>query len=98
MTYEWDSRKASNNERKHRVTFVEATSVFRDPMALTFSDPDHSEEEQREITVGMSDKGRIIFVSHCQRADGLRIRIISARKATRKEIRQYGEAHGKQER
>lgn len=88
MLYEWDSRKASNNLRKHRVTFMEATSAFRDPMALTFSDPDHSEEEEREITVGMSGKGRIIFVSHCGRADGLRIRIISARKATRKEIRQ----------
>jgi len=92
---EWDARKATSNVRKHGVTFEEAISVFCDAVALTFLDPDHSEEEEREITVGMSGRGRVLFVSHCERTEGRRIRIISARRATRREKQQYGEAHGK---
>ena len=89
MTYEWDPAKAAANLRKHRISFVEAASVFLDPMALTFGDPDHSDEEDREITIGVSTKRRVLFVSHTAR--GNRIRIISVRKATRKERRQYAE-------
>jgi len=89
VTYEWDPAKAAANLRKHRISFVEAASVFLDPMALTFGDPDHSDEEDREITIGVSTKRRVLFVSHTAR--GNRIRIISVRKATRKERRQYAE-------
>ncbi|HMD96861.1 MAG TPA: BrnT family toxin [Terriglobia bacterium] len=92
MTYEWDPQKAASNLRRHRVSFAEATSVFLDPVALTFGDPDHSGEEDREITIGTSSNGRVLFVSHCARRDG--IRIISARKAARKEREQYVEGIG----
>ena len=93
MTFEWDSTKASANLRKHKVSFTEAASVFLDPFALTFDDPDHSGEESREITIGISNKERALFVSHCLRGDCLRI--ISARKATKKENTQYGETLGR---
>ncbi|HEV2499814.1 MAG TPA: BrnT family toxin [Terriglobia bacterium] len=89
MIYEWDAAKAAANLRCHRVSFAEATSVFLDPSALTFNDPDHSEEENREITIGISVKQRVLFLSHCAR--GERIRIISARKATRRERNQYAQ-------
>jgi len=79
VIYEWDAAKASANLRKHKVSFAEAASVFLDPLALSFFDPDHSDEEDREK--------RALFVSHYER--GERIRIISARKATRKERLQY---------
>ena len=87
MIYEWDRAKATANLRKHKVSFAEAASVLLDPLALTFPDPDHSDEEERDITIGLSSKQRVLFVSHRERAD--RIRIISARKATRKERLQY---------
>jgi len=74
--FDWDEEKARANLRKHKVSFAEAASVFLDPLALTFLDPDHSDEEDREITIGPSSKRRILFVSHCERND--RIRIISA--------------------
>jgi len=89
MVYEWDPAKAAKNQRKHRVSFAEAASVFLDPLALTFDDPDHSEEERREITIGFSLKHRALFVSHCMRGD--RMRIISARRADREEREQYAE-------
>jgi len=89
VTYEWDPRKAEANRRKHGVSFEEAATVFQDINALTFEDPDHSDEEPREITVGLSRSGRVLFLSHCDR--GKRIRIISARKATPKERQQYAE-------
>ena len=90
MTYEWDPAKARANARKHRVSFEEAASVFLDRSALTFWDPDHSEEEDREITIGRSAQQRVLFVAHAPRAG--RLRIISARKGTRKEKKQYEEA------
>ena len=96
MVYEWDPEKAAANLRKHKVSFAEAASVFLDPLALTFSDPDHSDEEDREITIGSSSKQRALFVSHCERGD--RIRIISARRATRKERLQYEQRIGKEAR
>ena len=63
MTYEWDPAKAAANVRKHGVSFEEAASVFLDPAALTFTDPDHSEEEDRSITIGRSARGRVLFVA-----------------------------------
>ena len=87
MIYEWDPAKAAANLRRHKVSLAEAASVFLDPLALTFSDPDRSDEEDREITIAFSSRQRTLFVSHCERGD--RIRIISARKATRKERLQY---------
>ncbi|MDZ4854401.1 MAG: BrnT family toxin [Nitrospirota bacterium] len=89
MIYEWDPRKAQANRLKHGVSFEEAASVFLDSRALTFGDPDHSEAEPREITIGISTRGRVLFLSHCERGDG--IRIVSARKATPKERKQYAE-------
>jgi uncharacterized protein len=89
VIYEWDSKKAKANLRKHKVSFEEAATVFLDPLAITFSDPDHSEEEEREITIGLTAKSRVIFVAHCPRGD--RIRIIGARRASRKERKQYEE-------
>lgn len=87
MIYEWDGSKARANLRKHKVSFGEAASVFLDPFALTFQDPDHSDEEDREITIGFSSKKRALLISHCERGD--RIRIINARKATKRERLQY---------
>ncbi len=90
MLYEWDSEKAAENEGRHELSFEEATEVFLDPFALTFDDPDHSDDERRFITIGVTTKRRVVFVSH---ADGEndRIRIISARETTRRERYDYEE-------
>jgi len=92
VVYEWDPAKSAANVKKHRISFEEAASVFLDADALTFWDPDHSDEEEREITIGRSARRRVLFVAHAAR-DG-RIRIISARRATRQERRQYEEGIG----
>ena len=92
MIYEWDAGKAAANLKKHRVSFEDATSVFLDPLAVTFPDPDHSLEEHREITIGHTMREELVFVAHCER--GKRIRIISARLAARLERRQYEEGIG----
>jgi uncharacterized DUF497 family protein len=89
VIYEWDPGKAKENLRKHGVSFEEAATVFLDPLAITFPDPDHSHEEEREITIGSTTKHRVVFVSHCPRAG--RTRIIGARRTTRKERKQYEE-------
>jgi uncharacterized protein len=89
VVFEWDAGKASANARKHRVTFEQAATVFTDPAALTFADPDHSDEEVREITIGHTSEGRLLFISHCERAG--RMRIIGARLASRAERKQYEE-------
>ncbi len=89
MIYEWDAEKARRNRRKHGITFEDAATVFLDPLALTFPDPDHSSGEDREITIGRSGSQQVVFVSQCQRAN--RVRIISARKTTRGERTQYEE-------
>jgi hypothetical protein len=94
VVYEWDAEKAKANLRKHDVSFEDAATVFLDPLALTFPDPDHSGGEKREITIGHSARHRVVFVSHCQR--GNRMRIISARKATRGERKQYEEGIDKE--
>ena len=90
MVYEWDSGKATANLKKHQVAFAEAATVFLDPLAVTYHDPDHSEGETRYVTVGESSRRRVILVAHLDR--GNRIRIISARRATRKEAHEYTEA------
>jgi len=90
VIYEWDPKKAKANQRKHGVSFDEAASVFLDPLAVTFPDPDHSGEEFREITIGRSASQRVVFLSHTRRGD--RTRLISARKATRRERKQYEES------
>ena len=92
MTYEWDAEKAKVNRRKHRISFEDAATVFLDPIALTFPDPDHSGGEEREITIGRTTRQQIVFVSHCPRGD--RVRIISARKTTPGERKQYEEGIG----
>jgi len=87
MKFEWDESKARNNLRKHGVSFDEATTVFGDPLAMTYSDPYHSDEENRFLTFGDSSQGRLIVVSHTDRNG--KIRPISARKMTRAERRDY---------
>ena len=82
------------NLQKHGVSFDDAATVFLDPLALTYPDPYHSGEEEREITIGRTAGHRVVFVSHCQR--GNRLRIISARRATRRECSQYEEGIGKE--
>jgi uncharacterized DUF497 family protein len=87
MEFEWDEDKADGNRKKHGVSFEEASTVFEDPLTLTGYDPDHSTEEDRFITVGLSVDGRIIVVSHTDRDSA--IRIISARPASRREVKDY---------
>ncbi len=90
LTFEWDTAKAEANLRKHGVAFPEATTVFRDTLSSTISDPDHSTPgEGREMTIGLSHRRRLIVVSHCKR--GSKIRIINARPATRRERGKYEE-------
>ena len=89
MQYEWDHEKATANEAKHGVSFSEAATVFIDDYSLTGYDPDHSLDEDRYITFGISSAGRLLVVSHTDRAE--RVRIISARLATRAERKLYEE-------
>ncbi len=89
MEFEWDPGKAARNSVKHGVSFHEAATVFGDPLALTYFDPDHSEDEDRFLTFGHSQQGRLLVVSHTDRGD--RTRIISAREVTRREKKQYEE-------
>lgn len=89
MDFEWDPRKAATNLRKHGVSFTEAGTVFGDELAITVPDPDHSDQEDRFITIGWSNRHRLLMVSHTDRSD--RIRIISARELTRNERKAYEE-------
>ena len=90
IDFEWDPNKAAQNLRKHNVTFEEAATVFRDDLSITIPDPDHSREEERFITVGLSSQNRLLMIAHVERGDC--IRIISARELTPRERRQYEEA------
>lgn len=83
LKFDWDETKAALNQTKHKVSFEEAASVFGDPLAYTFSDPDHSIGETRHITLGLSHRDRVLLVIHTER--GRTLRIISARKATKHE-------------
>jgi uncharacterized DUF497 family protein len=87
MDFEWDPEKAEVNERKHGVAFSDASTVFGDPLAVTFSDPDHSLDEHRFLTFGVSRAGRLLVLSHAE-SQG-RVRIISARPVTRRERKTY---------
>ena len=91
MELEWDEEKNALNVQKHGVSFEEAATVFGDPLSDTFDDPDHSAEENRFITTGTSEKGRLLIVSHTDREG--RIRIISARELTKQERRSYEEGN-----
>ena len=87
MQYEWDQRKAQSNLRKHGVSFEEAITVFLDELSLTGSDPDHSGAEDRFIMFGFATTGRLLVVAYTERGD--RVRVISARSATRSERKLY---------
>lgn len=89
MEIEWDPQKSVSNKQKHKVSFEEAATVFGDILAITFADPDHSINEQRYVTFGLSRYNRLLIVSHADR--GNRTRIISARLMTRKERKIYEE-------
>ena len=91
IRFEWDEMKAQSNIKKHQVSFGEAKSVFYDPNALLIHDPDHSEDEDRFIILGRSERTRLLIVCHCYREDDEVIRIISARKASKAEKAHYGE-------
>ncbi|MBQ9707738.1 MAG: BrnT family toxin [Firmicutes bacterium] len=87
--FEWDSEKATRNEEKHGISFHEACSVFFDENAILFDDPAHSDEEERFLLLGMSSALHVCIVCHCYRESETAIRIISARRATRKEEERY---------
>jgi len=87
--FEWDPAKVKRNLGKHGVSFDEASTVFADPLALLMSDPDHSLAEERHILLGMSNRRRLLVVAFAERPP--RTRLISARRATRRERRQYEE-------
>ena len=87
LTFEWDPKKAGSNIEKHGVSFGEASTVFRDPLSLTIDDPLHSTGEMRMVQIGISHKNRLLIVVHTEKGDN--IRLISARKATKKERNNY---------
>ncbi len=89
LKFEWDRKKAESNLSKHRVSFQEALKVFGDPLARIFDDEDHSVKEQREIIIGHSVKGRLLVVCFIPQED--LVRVFSARKATRRERKDYEE-------
>ena len=89
LVFEWDENKNRINQRKHGISFDEASSVFYDDRAILFDDPQHSTEEERFLLLGMSDEANLCIVCHCYRASETIIRIISARKATKKEEEHY---------
>lgn len=89
IEFEWDSSKAKSNEKRHGVTFEEARTVFYDDYAAQFYDEGHSEEKDRFLLLGVSNRARLLMIVHCERVDGDVIRIISARKATNNEGAYY---------
>ena len=91
IAFEWDERKDAANLRKHGVGFAEASTVFDDPLSITIPDPDHGGDEDRFVTVGMSGKRNLLIVVHTIR--GERIRLISARPATKHERRKYEDSN-----
>ncbi len=90
MRFAWDPAKARENLRKHGISFDEAQTVFSDDQAVLLADPDHSDDEERFVLLGISATLRVLTVVHCYQADDETIRLISARKATRSERAQYG--------
>ena len=90
ISFVWDGTKAESNLKKHKISFEEAQTVFSDPNARMIFDPEHSGDEQRFILLGISSGLRLLVVCHCYREDDMVIRIISARKAKKKEQKKYG--------
>lgn len=90
IDFSWDTKKNKINIKKHGISFEEAQSAFYDANAMVYFDPDHSEEEDRFVLLGMSFKLRALIVCHCYHENDSRIRIISARKADRREQKDYG--------
>ena len=90
ISFMWDEKKAEANYKKHKISFKEAGTAFSDPNARLIFDPDHSDDEDRFVLLGLSSALRILIVCHCYREDDRTIRIISARKADRNEQKQYG--------
>jgi uncharacterized DUF497 family protein len=90
IKFEWDENKNRINQKKHGISFLEAQTVFYDNEALVIDDPEHSEEEERFIILGLSNRANLLVVCHCCRASETVIRIISARKATKTESLYYG--------
>jgi hypothetical protein len=91
IRFEWDPHKNEINQKKHKISFEEAQTVFYDDEALLIADPEHSQEEDRFIILGLSKKANLLVVCHCYRASDTVIRLISARKATKNESKQYHE-------
>lgn len=91
IQFEWDNNKNAINKKKHKISFEEAKTVFYDEEALIIDDPEHSQEEERFIILGLSNRANLLVVCHCYRASDTVIRIISARKATKSESKQYEE-------
>ena len=87
LIFEWDPQKAKSNLKKHGVSFEEASTAFQDTLSLAIDDPLHSIDEERVVLIGMSNKNRLLVVVHAERGDN--IRIISARKATKEERKNY---------
>ena len=91
ITFEWSLQKAAGNARKHGVSFAEAATCFGDPYSWVVHGPDHSEDEDRYVLLGMSTESQILVVAHTERGEN--IRIISARHADRRETARYWQSH-----
>ena len=91
LSFEWDEGKAKSNLARHGVSFAEATTVFGDPLSLTITDPAHSQAEDRWIVLGQSHQRKLLIVVHTERGDS--VRIISARRASRRERKSYEESN-----
>ncbi len=88
MIFEWDKNKAESNQKKHGISFSEATTVFGDPLELTINDPEHSLNEYRFLSIGKSERGEILIVAYSEEKEN-NIRVISARRVTKKEKKNY---------
>jgi uncharacterized DUF497 family protein len=91
MNFSWDPKKAKDNLKKHKISFEEAVTVFYDPLAKVAEDPDHSQNEDRYLLIGYSQKSHLLFVVHVYKEDDESVRIISARKATKNEKKDFEE-------
>ena len=91
LRFAWDKRKNNENIKKHKISFEEAETVFKDENAIQYFDPDHSDDEDRFILLGVSTRRRVLVVCHCFRESELVVRIISARRADKSEGRVYWE-------
>ncbi|MBI5049686.1 MAG: BrnT family toxin [Nitrospirae bacterium] len=89
LRFSWDNRKNKTNQKRHKISFEEAQTIFLDENAIEYYDPNHSEDEDRFLMLGLSYRVRVLVVSYCLRSEGTEIRIISTRKATKKEQEFY---------